>query len=519
MRKNKGRKSIKTEIAFSVTIVVVLAIVILFLVSNYFLRQYLLKQTQEDIEYLSKKSAELVSDEIDKTHAIIVELANNSMMTDSSVSEKERVDFYQGRAKKLGFELFFYINPDGEGKNLTPEGDRFDLSETDYFKRSMSGEVFTTDIIVDELTGENIVIISAPYYDGDKIKGVFAGVSSADYFSEFCKSFNWKDSSIMAIVSEGGRVIGHKNEEIIENKVNIIEQAEKDNGYVDLLRFYNEKMMESDFGSGNYSFKGIDKLGGFSSIEGTSSSLLISIDKSVVFEPINYLNKLMIILFSLVIIVTILTIYFITANRISIAFNNLKIDIEQLANYNLNYTAKKDYSNRKDEIGDIYRASVVLKNNLIKIVTQISKHAISTAETAEALTQTTMSTNEMAKDLSRAVNNIAEGASGQANDTTDAAQHVEVSTRLTNEMIDVLNKLIIAIENIDNKKDEGKEALAELQVLINNNKSESNFIQTTIIETNESAENISRASEMIQSIADQTNLLALNAAIELAVGM
>ncbi len=71
-------------------------------------------------------------------------------------------------------------------------------------------------------------------------------------------------------------------------------------------------------------------------------------------------------------------------------------------------------------------------------------------------------------------------------------------------------------EEIDSKKDEGKIALEDLDRLTDINKEESSYVNDIILETNESAESISKASEMIQSIADQTNLLALNAAIEAA---
>ncbi len=148
------------------------------------------------------------------------------------------------------------------------------------------------------------------------------------------------------------------------------------------------------------------------------------------------------------------------------------------------------------------------------VVQNISAHASNTASIAEALTDTANSTNEKAKEVSTAVCNIAVGASGQAYDTTAAAHNIEENSALLIKMINVLEDLKAANNNIDIKKDEGKAAIDGLYRLSEENKAEAEYINQIIHETNDSAEAISNASEMIKSIADQTSLLALNAAIE-----
>lgn len=65
-------------------------------------------------------------------------------------------------------------------------------------------------------------------------------------------------------------------------------------------------------------------------------------------------------------------------------------------------------------------------------------------------------------------------------------------------------------------KDEGNYSLRELSEITNQSAEAAQKIYGIIVDTNQSAEQISKASEMIQSISDQTNLLALNAAIEAA---
>ncbi len=137
----------------------------------------------------------------------------------------------------------------------------------------------------------------------------------------------------------------------------------------------------------------------------------------------------------------------------------------------------------------------------------------SSAENLNAYMATLLNSAET---INLAVNNIATGASSQAEDTTKVAESVEINTDSLKEMITVINELKEVSLEIDNKKKDGKNALEALRKLTDENKEESRYIHEIISETNNSAEAISKASEMIQSIADQTNLLALNAAIEAA---
>ncbi len=168
----------------------------------------------------------------------------------------------------------------------------------------------------------------------------------------------------------------------------------------------------------------------------------------------------------------------------------------------------------KDEIGQIGNHINLMVDQLTAMITHISTHASNTAATAQELTATAQDTNERAREVAHAVGNIAKGANGQACDTTEAAHSVEESSTLLSEMMDILDQLGTATDDINTKKNEGRAALDDLYKLSEINKEEARFINKIILETNESAESISRASEMIQSIADQTNLLALNAAIE-----
>ena len=196
--------------------------------------------------------------------------------------------------------------------------------------------------------------------------------------------------------------------------------------------------------------------------------------------------------------------------------------IKKLAHYNLDTGTENDlakklgYLNANDRVGSAMRDMKVLNGNLVSIMKEINQHAKTTSATAEELSTIAQATSNMAADVSGAVESIAQSATGQAQDTQNAAMSAEVSGRYILEMIETVKELSEATDIIDKCKDDGNSTLRELIRITEENKEISGKVSKVIDETSKATEKISSASEMIQSISDQTNLLALNAAIEAA---
>ena len=194
--------------------------------------------------------------------------------------------------------------------------------------------------------------------------------------------------------------------------------------------------------------------------------------------------------------------------------------IVKMAEYDLELGEERKesekFTSEKSEIGNIIRSLNKMVDNLIAIVQSINTNAQNTAATAEELTATAQSTSDTAGEVGNAVNSIAEGATLQAQDAQNAVASAEESRKLLVEMLTTLNDLSESMEFIKIKKDEGDDSLKHLVEASELNNKAAGEVHEIIVKTNESAERISAAREMIQSISDQTNLLALNAAIEAA---
>ena len=298
--------------------------------------------------------------------------------------------------------------------------------------------------------------------------------------------------------------------------MSIAEKAGSDPSYKSVAEFLANHTNCSAGGMGKYEFQGKKRLGSRSCVQERGYMILVAIDEAEIFSNLTNLQWSLVAVIFVLTLFGIFTIYLMFARPLSNVFKNLKADLCHIANYDLTKEPTKDYSNRIDEVGDIYNATVSLKKNITEIITTISSHSQNTAATAEELTATAQSTSESAGEVSHAVTNIAEGATSQAQDTQSAAENIEQSNELLRRITSVLDDLNKATDFMNDKKEEGRKSLQELVLATDKVTASSVEIGEIITQTNNSAEQISNASDMIQSISDQTNLLALNAAIEAA---
>lgn len=515
MEKAKKRRKLSTKIVIYVMTIMLIANTVLLLLNQLFVKNYFKAQIIEDIGVFSNEIARSMEMQIAYNELITKELADNPVLTSEAFSDDARVNFYSRKAEELGYKVFFFSNFEGIATNLTPTKDQFNVSGRDFFIEGMQGNVFTTSVVTDEMDQSKVFIISAPVHDRlGRIVGVFSGIKPMDFLSSLCRDFHWNKTGRVSIVDQSGDLIGHKDVRLISGGFNLVREGNK-SGNEGLASFYKDRLQAEQSGIGSYRLEGSKKLAGFAKIGSRGVNVIVSIDESEVFAPISQLTRVLIGVSVALLVVVFGAVVFMAISVVR-AFKHLQNDVEQLAAYNLNFSSVKDYSGRADEIGSIYNAISKLRKNLIVIVSNISSHAQNTAATAEELSATAESTTETATQVAAAVANIADGATMQAQDTENMNRQVSDTSEIIRHVISVLDELFLAVASIDERKSEGQVVLDELERVFGESNEKAMSVNQIILETNKSAEQISKASEMIQSISDQTNLLALNAAIEAA---
>lgn len=198
------------------------------------------------------------------------------------------------------------------------------------------------------------------------------------------------------------------------------------------------------------------------------------------------------------------------------AIKLVTLKLNRLADGELTVTVENKLLKRGDEIGDIANSVEKLVRSLSEIVMEIKATATGLDEISQGFSG---SFGKMANNIGSvdtAVEEMATGSTQQAQDTSD------VGSKISN-MGDAVESTALNAEqlagNTDKMRDYNRsveDTLVELIRISDETKDAFDVVYEQTNMTNQSAQDIQSAADIITDIADQTNLLSLNASIEAA---
>lgn len=366
--------------------------------------------------------------------------------------------------------------------------------------------IFNTGILTSPSTGNQVVSLYFPIYNGDEKLGFAGAAICAESLRDTLSKLKGNDDTGCSYML----VDVSRNTYIFCEDDSLIGAAVEDQG---ILSIIDSAVFA---GSDTNTYEEADTLAVTKYIPDKNWAFIAITDKDIAFAAASRLSFILGII-CVVVLCGISVIIFVCVTLISRNLTRVGAIISDIGTLDLRSKDKlQPYLNRGDEVGIIAKATNKLAESISEVIIKLKEESSSLYETAGSMLKNTEVTNDSIKGVEKAVQEIAVGANDQAIETQNASSSVihiggmiEVSTSKSAELNHIATNIQAASNNV----------VDTLKVLIDINEQAKTAIEEINRQTNstnESALKIRDAAGLITSIAEETNLLSLNASIEAA---
>ena len=171
---------------------------------------------------------------------------------------------------------------------------------------------------------------------------------------------------------------------------------------------------------------------------------------------------------------------------------------------------------RKDEIGDLSRVTVKLKDTLKGILKGISQNSESLLEVSRALGNAADTTNGTMNEVQNAVSQVVANSTEQSKNSESTSENMRIMGEHITETSTEVDTLNVHADSMQKSSKKTADTLAQLCNINEEVERIIGEVKEQTDRTNASIQKINAAMEFITSIAEETNLLSLNASIEAA---
>lgn len=109
---------------------------------------------------------------------------------------------------------------DKNGHCISTEGNEFDISEMDFFERTISNQEIISKQILPDTNYMESLILSVPIRKKRQTQGILFGVYSGEKLNDFIEGFNYNENASSILVSSDGMIIARsKNSKLITSRI------------------------------------------------------------------------------------------------------------------------------------------------------------------------------------------------------------------------------------------------------------------------------------------------------------
>lgn len=382
-----------------------------------------------------------------------------------------------------------------------------------------SGENTIFEPFIYEINNQSVFItsIAVPIIVNGKAVGLTAVDMELGTLNELVSQFTFYDTGFAGLLSNGGTVISHQNNDLIGNNYFDSHAMEGVDEAADIQNAVHQGQPLMISGFSEASKKDVYRLYSPIYVEGVQtpwSALLVAPHDEVTKEAQALTTKILV---SSFIIITILAliILFVTRNitqvlRATVGYGQ----IMQQGDFTQKISEK--FLNRRDELGDLASIFASISDNMRNLVSKVQDSAQLVDQAANAVDAQTNESTRAANEVTAAIEKVAASAEVQMQSAEESAKAMEDMAHGVQAVTHAATTVSDTTHNMINQANKGQEVIQNAVRQMDSIYQGTHETKSVIDDLEAEAHKIQAIISVITTISEQTNLLALNAAIEAA---
>ncbi len=506
MKKNKSERkriSLKTQMITIFLCVGIIPLIIFAIISSI-----IIKSSMYHSEIMSlKQISSMVTANLDKwgeDNIVLVEDIASSQVVYSNNLDYINSDLKNKKGQNTYITNIMYIDPSGNILADALGSKNVNISGEDYFEDVIREYSYVSDVLFDREKAFPYVIFSSPVKSDNEIIGYIISKVKTSSIEDSIGNIFYSEHGEIFTFNSNGFITYHNNIDKIMTE-NIFDSPSK-------LSEGAKKAIDGNFNSMNYTYNGESGAAVYNFIPSLKWGTMTITPMSDIYQGFNK-----VILYSIPVIIIILLLILASAfyvlKLITTPISQMVSLTKNVAHGDLTIQCELNGASEMVSIGEDLNEMVQSLKNL---VFSISNKSSELKDASITLDELASSAEENSRDISKAMDEIADGSVSQAAKTDDVLNHVRTLDEKMTVLAHKIQETNEALRISDNALLKGNAGTTKLK---NNTEEQYKLVGQAVDEVNELTDfvsNIDVIIETISDIAEQTSLLSLNASIEAA---